>query len=307
MPFEDIPLNDGNKIPAIAYGTGSVNKGKDIHLYVEQAIEVGFSHIDTAQYYQNEEHVGTAIRETGLARSDLFVTTKYGRGSVSAAFDDSLKKLGLKYVDLYLIHNPRGVENGDLEGVWRKFEKFQEDGLAKSIGVSNFTIEDLQKVLKTARVTPAVNQIHLHPYNISENKELLEYHAKHGIITEAYGSLSPITRYPGGPVDVPLKKAAQRLGITPTQVVFLWVRAKGAVIVTTSSSKEHLLEYLAVGDLPDLTEEEVAAIDEAGANGPPSFFTRYRMLWVQAVLGLLLVQLLFFYGAFGSLTKWHGQ
>ncbi|KAJ3517443.1 hypothetical protein NLJ89_g505 [Agrocybe chaxingu] len=313
MPFKDIPLNDGNKIPAIAYGTGSVNKGKDVHLYVEQAIEVGFSHIDTAQYYQNEEHVGTAIRETGLARPELFVTTKYGGGSVSGAFDDSLRKLGLKYIDLYLIHNPRGVENGDLEGTWRKFEKFQEEGLAKSIGVSNFAVEDLQKVLKTARVKPAVNQIHLHPYNVSENKELLEYHAKHGIVTEANEvsthppNLGLSRGHPGGPVDVPVKKAAERLGITPTQVVFLWVRAKGAVIVTTSSSKEHLLEYLAVGDLPDLTEEEVAAIDAAGANGPPSFLTRHGRLWAQVVLALLLVQLLFYYSAFGGLMNWHGQ
>uniref|UniRef100_A0A8H7XQC8 NADP-dependent oxidoreductase domain-containing protein n=1 Tax=Psilocybe cubensis TaxID=181762 RepID=A0A8H7XQC8_PSICU len=270
MPFVDKQLNDGSKIPSIAFGSGSVNKGKDIHSYVEQAIDTGFAHIDTAQYYNNEQYVGVAIKESGLSRDELYVTSKYGFGSVQDAFHGSLSKLGLKYLDLYLIHTPNAVEAaGGYEVVWRQFEKFKEDGLTKSIGVSNFTVHHLQQLLKIAKIKPAVNQIRLHPYNLSEHASLLEYHAKHGIITEAYGSLAPITTYPGGPVDAPLDKAAARLGITPTQVVFLWVKAKGAVIVTTSSSKQHLQEYIAVGDLQDLTAEEVAAIDAAGAQGPP--------------------------------------
>ncbi|KAF8157846.1 NADP-dependent oxidoreductase domain-containing protein [Crassisporium funariophilum] len=269
MPFHDITLNDGNKIPAIAYGCGSVNKNKDIHGYVEQAINAGFSHLDNAQYYGNEDSVGRAIRESGLSRSELFVTSKYGFGNIQDQVRDSLTKLDLKYLDLYLIHTPSVVRDGNHESVWREFEKIKEDGLAKSIGVSNFTVDDLQKIMKFAIVKPAVNQIRLHPYNHAEHVSLLEYHAKHGIVTEAYSSLAPITTFPGGPVDISLQKAAQRLGITPTQVVFLWVKAKGAVIVTTSSSKQHLEEYFAVGDLPPLTEEEVAAIDAAGAKGPP--------------------------------------
>jgi len=270
MPFANIQLNDGNEIPAIAYGSGSVNKGKDIHQYVQQAIETGFSHIDTAQYYENEQYVGLAIRESGLSRSELYVTSKYGFGDLQKAFHTSLTSLGLKQLDLYLVHTPQAVEIGGYETIWRQFEKFKEDGLTRSIGVSNFTVEHLQKLSKIAIIKPAVNQIRFHPYNHAEHISLLEYHAKHGIITEAYGSLAPITTYPGGPVDAPLKKAANRLGISPTQVIFLWVRAKGAVIVTTSSSKQHLEEYFAVGDLPDLTEDEVAAIDAAGAKGPPS-------------------------------------
>jgi len=247
-----------------------VNKGKDIHQLVEQAIETGFSHIDNAQYYQNEQYVGRAIRESGLSRDELYITSKYGFGNLQEAFHASLTNLGLKQLDLYLIHTPTVIVNDDYETVWKQFEKFKEDGLTKSIGVSNFSVDDLQKLLKIAKVKPAVNQIRLHPYNHAENASLLEYHAKHGIITEAYGSLAPITTYPGGPVDTPLQAAADRLGITPTQVVFLWVKAKGAVIVTTSSSKQHLKEYLSVGDLPSLTEEEIAAIDAAGAKGPPS-------------------------------------
>ncbi|PPQ64846.1 hypothetical protein CVT24_008211 [Panaeolus cyanescens] len=299
MPFHDITLNDGHKIPSIAFGTGSVNKGKDIHHYVEQAIDTGFDHLDTAQFYQNEASIATAIRESGLSRSQFFITSKYGFGNIRDALTASLRNLQLKYLDLYLIHTPTTIT--DIEGTWKEFEKIRGEGLAKSIGVSNFSVEDLQKVLKVARVKPAVNQIRLHPYNYSEHKELLRYHALHGIVTEAYGSLTPITTYPNGPVDAPLKKAAERLKVTPTQVVFLWVKAKGAVIVTTSSSKQHLEEYMAVGDLPPLTEEEVAAIDAAGADGPPSMVNTIRKLdlvrrtriLAMVLMGFVALRLLF--------------
>ncbi|KAM5531307.1 hypothetical protein V8D89_015022 [Ganoderma adspersum] len=267
MAFGTVKLNDGNDMPVIAFGTGSKWKGKDVTDYVIQAIETGFSHIDSAQWYQTEDGVGDAIRETALDRRDLYITTKWsGLTTIPVAIANSLKELGVKYVDLYLIHNPRAA--GDLEQAWREFEKIKETGLSKSIGVSNFNLEQLQLVIKSAKVKPAVNQILFHPYNYAENKELLEYSAKHGIITEAYSSLNPITKYPGGPVDAPLKAAAERLNATPVQVLLSWVRSKGVAIVTTSSTKEHLQEYLEAADLPPLTEEEIAAIDEAGAEGP---------------------------------------
>lgn len=291
MPFEEISLNDGNKIPAIAFGTGSVNKGKDIHAYIEQAIDAGFSHVDTAQYYGNESSVSTALRETGLARSEFFITTKYASGDVQEEVRNSLEKLGLKQLDLYLIHFPDPTK--DTVKTWKEFEKVKEAGLSKSIGVSNFTIPDLEKLAKSGLTVPAVNQIRLHPYNYTQHKSLLEYHAQHGIITEAYGSLSPITTYPNGPVDAPLKKAASRLGITPTQVVFAWVKAKGAVIVTTSSSRQHLEEYLAVGDLSPLTQEEIQAIDEAGANGPPTRVSILDKCWFACRQWLWVVEFLF--------------
>ncbi|KAF8962973.1 NADP-dependent oxidoreductase domain-containing protein [Flammula alnicola] len=309
MPFTDIELNDGNKIPSIAYGSGSVNKGQDIHYFIEQAIEVGFSHLDTAQYYQNEESVGTAIRESGLSRSEFYVTSKWGYGNIQEALHASLTKIGLKQLDLYLIHTPTAIENGDYEGAWKTFEKIKEDGLAKSIGVSNFTVSDLQQLLKTANVKPAVNQIRFHPYNIAQTAPLLEFHAKHGIVTEAYGSLAPITTFPGGPVDAPLKKAAERLGISTTQVIFLWVKAKGAVIVTTSSSKQHLQEYLAVGDLPELTKEEIAAIDAAGAKGPPSSFlfvdprAFWRTIWSRVAVVIFILALIYYYLSFSLGVK----
>ncbi|KAG6810669.1 hypothetical protein H0H92_010817 [Tricholoma furcatifolium] len=274
MPFENVKLNDGNEIPEIGFGTGSALYRKDATDSVIQAIEAGFSHLDTAQIYDNEESVGEAIRETGLLRNDLFVTTKYWQGPIQTSIRESLQKLGLKYVDLYLIHQPRFAAP-DFEGTWREFEKIKDDGLARSIGVSNFNLTELQTIVKTARIKPAVNQILFHPYNYAENKALLEYSAKHGIVTAAYSSLAPITKYPGGPVDAPVNAAAQRLSITPNQVIFLWVKAKGVVIITTSSKKKRLEEYLAVGDLPSLTEEEIAAIDAAGVKGPPAKINRW--------------------------------
>ncbi|KAH8109238.1 Aldo/keto reductase [Phellopilus nigrolimitatus] len=270
MPFESVKLNDGNEIPAIAFGSGSTMKGKDVTAYIGQALENGFSHIDTAQFYANEEFVGDAIREEGLQRDELFVTTKYGTGKVRDAIQSSLQKLGLKQVDLYLIHNPAMVD-GTLENTWREFEKIKDAGLAKSIGVSNFSVQQLQDLDKIARIKPAVNQIHFHPYNWTQNKDLIVYASRQGIVLEAYSSLTPITKTPGGPVDQVLSNIGERIGATPAQVIFSWVKSKGVVIVTTTTKKERLEEYLAVAYLPELTDAEITAIEEAGAKGPPSF------------------------------------
>ncbi|KLO14798.1 Aldo/keto reductase [Schizopora paradoxa] len=256
MPFGSFKLNDGTEIPAIAFGTGSTMKGTDVTQYVEQALEHGFSHIDTAAYYQTEKYVGKAIREEGLKRSDMYITTKF-------------MQMGIKQVDLYLIHNPRTVP-GTIEEAWKEFEKIKEDGLSKSIGVSNFNLEQLQQLVKVAKVKPVVNQISFNPYNWKDIKELVKYSDSQGIITEAYSSLTPITRTPGGPVDPVLKSIGLRLGATPAQVIFSWVKSKGAVIVTTTTKVDRLHEYLEVADLPELTPEEVAAIEEAGAKGAPS-------------------------------------
>ncbi|KAI0685801.1 NADP-dependent oxidoreductase domain-containing protein [Cytidiella melzeri] len=300
MPFEFpvcCPIHGGAdlyyssiQMPTIAFGTGSKWKGQDVTVYVQQAIKLGFVHLDSAQFYRTEQHVGKAVQESGLSRSDLFITTKYsGLGTARWAITGSLDNIGVKSVDLYLIHNPRLI--ADIAATWSEFEKFKNEGLTKSIGVSNFNLEQLQKLVKGSSIKPAVNQIYFNPYNYAENKELLAYAAKHGIVIEAYSSLSPITRFPGGPVDEPINAAAKRLGATPTQVILAWVRSKGVAIVTTSSSEAHMKEYLHVADLREnllrlrdplsladlgtiplaaLTEEEIAAIDEAGAKGEPT-------------------------------------
>ncbi|KAJ3799951.1 Aldo/keto reductase [Lentinula aff. detonsa] len=301
MPLEPISLNDGNKIPAIAYGTGSKMKYHDITQYIEQAIEMGFSHIDTAVFYQTEKYVGKAIKESGLARSELFVTTKYPREvPIQKSIKESLANLGLKYLDLYLIHQPQFIP--DLVEAWKEFEKVQQDGLVKSIGISNVVnVQQLEHLIKVSKVTPAVNQIELHPYNYHKMKSIMDTCSKHNIVVEAYSSLAPITTYPGGPVDAPLRAAAHRIGATPTQVIFLWVRAKGAVIVTTTTSKAHMAEYLAVAELPALTDEEVAFIDAAGAKGPPSgIVTRLRLMNTkEKLLGVVAGTMFMVYGAFG--------
>ncbi|KAF8843340.1 Aldo/keto reductase [Paxillus ammoniavirescens] len=268
MPFGTTKLLDGYELPAIAFGTGSTMKFKDVTDYVEQALDSGFSHIDTAAFYETEKYVGIALRESGLPRSNVYITTKYAGGGVSESIRNSLHDLALTFVDLYLVHTPRVLD--DFESDWREFESLKKDGLAKSIGVSNFSLEQLQRIVKTARDKPVVNQIELHPYNYAEMKDLLEYCAKQDIVVEAYSSLNSITKNPGGPVDAVVNAAAKRINATPNQVIFAWVRSKGAVIVTTSRSRERLQEYLAVPDLPPLTPEEIAAIDEAGAQGPPS-------------------------------------
>ncbi|KAF8707064.1 hypothetical protein AX14_013704 [Amanita brunnescens Koide BX004] len=160
MPFGTIILNDGNRIPAIAFGTGSALKGQDVSSYVEQALNFGFSHIDTAQYYQTEESAGKGIRESGLDRSEVYVTTKYshgGGGDIQQVVRQSLSNLGLTYLDLYLVHFPDAVKS--IESGWKEFEKIKKDGLARSIGVSNFNLEQLQSLIKTAQIKPAVNQV----------------------------------------------------------------------------------------------------------------------------------------------------
>ncbi|EJD41719.1 Aldo/keto reductase [Auricularia subglabra TFB-10046 SS5] len=262
MPFTTIRLNDGNEIPQIAYGTGSA---RDATAFVKQALATGFIHIDTAQAYRNEDSVGTALSEAKVSRDDVYITTKYSSGAIQPALSSSLKKLGLDYVDLYLIHNPHAVEN-DIPGAWKQLEGFAKGRLARSIGVSNFKVEHLQQVLAVAKIKPAIS---LHPYNYHDNLPLLELCAREGIVVEAYGSLNPITRSPGGPVDTPILQAAARIGGTPAQVIFSWLASKGIVIVTTSSSSSRLKEYLDTADLPPLTSQEIVAIEAAGRKGVP--------------------------------------
>jgi len=268
MPWDLIELNDGHAIPAIAYGTWTLGNGQGPIDNVGQALSVGFSHIDTAQYYRNEAEAGIAIRESGLARSDVYITTKYSGIDgldIETSIQNSLKNLGVSYVDLYLIHFP-SLAVPDIPTAWKKFEKIKEAGLAKSIGVSNFSVSDLVILLASAKIKPAVNQILLHPYVYHQQVPILEYALKEKIVIEAYSALIPITRRPGGSVDKLANAIAQRLGATSDQVLFAWVKAKGAVVVTSSSKKSRMEGYLSAGDLV-LTSEDIAAIDKAGADG----------------------------------------
>ncbi|KAH8996666.1 Aldo/keto reductase [Lactarius akahatsu] len=268
MPWDAIQLNDGNVIPGIAFGTWGIGSGQGVIDQVDQGISVGFSHIDTAQSYRNEEEAGIAVRESGLARQDIFITTKYSGLNgldIETSIQNSLKNLGVEYVDLYLIHHPR-LAQPDIPTAWAKMEAIKKAGLAKSIGVSNFGVDELEILLASAKIKPVANQILLHPYVYARQAPLLAYASAHGIVSEAYSALIPITHQPGGPVDKPLNEIAQRLGATTDQVLLAWVRAKGAVAVTTSSKKFRLEGYLAAGDLK-ISAADIEAIDSAGAKG----------------------------------------
>ncbi|KAJ7770284.1 NADP-dependent oxidoreductase domain-containing protein [Mycena maculata] len=279
MPWETFKLNDGHQIPAIAFGTWKLGNGASTISQVDQALSVGFSHVDTAQLYRNESEAGTAIRESGLVRDNIFITTKYSGSDgldVQTSILNSLKYLGVSYVDLYLIHGPR-LARPDIPTFWKEMEEIKAQGLAKSIGVSNFNASELAILLASATVKPVVNQILLHPYMYAEQLPILEFAAKHKIVIEAYSALIPITSLPSGPLDAPLAQIAGRLGVSTDQVLLAWTKAKGAVVVTTSSKKSRLEGYLNAGDLV-LTEEEIAAIDAAGAQGAPRTLPRGKFV-----------------------------
>ncbi|KAI0636984.1 Aldo/keto reductase [Trametes polyzona] len=269
-----ITLNDGKQIPWLGFGTGTALRGKDAADFVRVAIANGITHLDGAQLYDNEDTLGAGIASSGKPRSELFVTTKLGKipegKTVRDTLVESLKKLRLDYVDLFLIHVPTNHE-GQLKSVWKEFEALQKEGLAKSIGVSNFRAKDLHEVLEVATVIPAVNQIEYHPYVYKASQPVLELQKKHNIVTESYGGLTPIVRHKGGPVDPVLSSIRERLEkdtgkkVTEGQVLGLWLRAQGVVEITTSTKEERVKEYVATQSLPDLTPEEVQAINEAGS------------------------------------------
>ncbi|EIN04776.1 Aldo/keto reductase [Punctularia strigosozonata HHB-11173 SS5] len=268
MPWNSRKLNDGRTIPEIAFGTWTLGNGQDPIDYVDNALDAGFSHLDTAQAYGNEKEVGIALRESGLAREDVFITTKFsGRDglSIEQSIRNSLDNLGVKYVDLYLIHHPR-LAQPDIPSAWAVMEKIQAEGLAKSIGVSNFEISDLTTLLASAKVKPAANQILLHPYVNVRQAPLVAFCKANDIVVEAYSALTPLTRQRGGPVDKPVNAIAARLDASPDQVLLAWARAKGAVLVTMSSKKERVEGYLKAGDI-ELTSDDVRDIDVAGALG----------------------------------------
>ncbi len=190
--------------------------------------------------YGNEAELGAAIKECGVPREKLFVTTKIvgtKKTDTEAAFAESLKKLQLDYVDLYLIHAPHFADSDEeLQQKWADLEAIQASGRAKSIGVSNYLIPQLEATLKTAKVVPAVNQIEFHPY--LQHGDLLEFHRKHGIATEAYGPLSAILKGSPGPLDATYKELAHKYGVTPGEIALRWCIDQGVVTVTTSSKED---------------------------------------------------------------------
>jgi 2,5-diketo-D-gluconate reductase A len=256
MTVHTIELNNGVTIPQLGFGVFLVPP-EDTADVVTQALDVGYRHIDTARAYRNEEGVGTAIAASGLKRDEVFVTTKLwnnrqGHDSALEACDASLERLGLDQLDLYLIHWPAPQQNLYVD-TWRAFEELQADGRVRSIGVSNFRIEDLQGLLDLGLTVPVVNQIELHPYLTQD--ELRAFHADHQIVTEAW---SPIAK--GTVLDDPVVAGiAEAKDATPAQVVIAWHLALGNVVIPKSVTPERIAENFAATEVK-LGNDEVDAI-----------------------------------------------
>ncbi|CAH0041639.1 unnamed protein product [Clonostachys rhizophaga] len=274
----DIPkvkLNDGKEIPIVGYGLGTANYKNDPNSGIDeslieltkQAILTGYRHLDGAEVYGNEQELGAGIKAAGVPREELFVTTKINanqKKNALEAFDISLKKLGLKYVDLYLLHGPWFADTeAELQERWAHLETIKESGRAKSIGVSNFLQEHIETILKTAKIPPAVNQIEYHPY--LQHGDLVPFLKKNNITVESYSPLTPITTAKGGPVEPYWKELAKKYGVTESDIGLRWILDQGVVVVTTSSKTSRLEGYLT--NLPKfkLTEEEIAKTSELGA------------------------------------------
>ncbi|ORY23695.1 putative oxidoreductase, partial [Naematelia encephala] len=263
MPWDTVTLNDGTKIPSIGFGSAFHTKERTI-ADLGTAIEVGFDHIDTSDNYKNEEEVGQAIKESGLARSEVYLTTKYSvlDKSPSESVEESLEKLGVTYVDLYLIHAPRFCR-GDIPGTWKQMEELVKKGYTKSIGVSNFNVAEMEELLKYSTITPVVNQIQFNPNTLKEQAPVLEFQSRHNIVTEGYSPNRPFGTDPGGPVVGLVRDMAARLRVKEEQVMLAWCKAKGVVVVTSSSSKQRMESYLSAGDIT-LSTDDIRAIDDAG-------------------------------------------
>ncbi|MBB5701142.1 2,5-diketo-D-gluconate reductase A [Ochrobactrum daejeonense] len=274
MTVPTVKLNDGNHIPQLGYGVWQVGNDEAVAA-VGKALEVGYRHIDTAAIYGNEEGVGKAISGSGMARGDIYLTTKLwnseqGYESTLKAFDASLKKLGTDYVDLYLIHWPVPSKDLFME-TWRAFIKLKEEGRAKSIGVSNFRTADLERIIKESDITPVLNQIELHPQ--FQQDELRLFHNKHNIKTEAW---SPLGR--GKFLEDPtLKSIAEKHGKSVAQVILRWHIETGNIVIPKSVTPDRIRENFEIFEfkLNGTDHDAITKLDKAdGRTGPnPNTFS----------------------------------
>ena len=263
----NLTLNDGHAIPQLGFGTFQVPPGKTAAT-VRAALDAGYRHIDTAQMYDNEAGVGEAVRASGLAREDVFITSKLNTGAhlpdeARRAFEGTLQALGTDYVDLFLIHWPMVLSyGGDFVSTWKVLEEFKTDGRARSIGVSNFRVQDLQRLLDETDVIPAVNQIEVNPY--FANDPLRRFGHEHGILTEAWSPLAQAAVL-GEPA---LLRVAQRLDRKPAQIVMRWHIQRGDVVFPKTMSPERMRENLGIFDFAlDAEDMTTLATIDRGPDG----------------------------------------
>lgn len=268
-----LALNDGNRIPQLGFGVFQV-PSDDTTDVVLHALRTGYRSIDTAAAYENEAGVGKAIASSGIARDELFLTTKlanddHGRDRAHRALHQSLERLGQDYVDLYLIHWP--VPARDLYvGTWEALIELRDEGLARSIGVSNFLPEHIERIVDATPVTPVINQVEVHPR--FQQQELRRWHEQHGILTEAYSPLGQ------GSIldDRVIERIASAHHRTPAQVVLRWHMQLGNVVIPKSATPERIEENFSLFDF-ELSEDEMKAIGqlESGERigGDPATFS----------------------------------
>jgi 2,5-diketo-D-gluconate reductase A len=263
-------LNNGRTIPQFGFGVFLVPPAETAEA-VRAALDAGYRHIDTAQGYQNEEGVGEAVAKSGVARGDLFITTKLGNANhlpddARRSFDASLDALGTDYVDLFLIHWPLPTRyGGDFVSTWRTLEEFYRDGRARSIGVSNFQPHHIRRIHEECEIPPAVNQIEVHPY--LTQAPVREFCGQHQIAIEAWSPLARGGELLSDPEIVPI---AERTGKTPAQVVLRWHIERGDIVFPKSVTPARIRENIDIFDfgLSSADHEVISALDKGMRVGP---------------------------------------
>jgi diketogulonate reductase-like aldo/keto reductase len=261
-----VKLNNGVEMPWLGLGVFMSKEGTEVENAVKVALQNGYRHIDTAAIYKNERGVGNAIIESGVEREDIFLTSKVwntdqGYSTTIAAFEQSLEKLQTDYLDLYLVHWPKGKRSVE---TWKALEELYKKGKIKAIGISNFLIHHLEEFLPNCKVVPAVNQYEFHPELLQP--DLLEYCKKRGIQPEAW---SPIMK--GKVNEVPLiQELAAKYGKTPVQVTLRWDIQKGVVTIPKSVTSERIISNADIFDF-ELSEEDMVKIDGLDKNGRIGF------------------------------------
>jgi 2,5-diketo-D-gluconate reductase A len=267
-PIPHLSFRDGAEIPQVGLGVFLIPEDETRDA-VTSALELGYRHIDTAAAYGNERAVGQAIADSGLDREDIFVTSKcwnsdHGYDEALAACRSSLDKLGTEYLDLYLIHWPTPQRDRYVE-TWRALEKLQADGLVRTIGVSNFQIPHLQRVIAESGTVPAINQVEMHPW--LQQRELRAFHAQHDILTEAW---SPIARGGNHLKDPVIGRIAQRHNVSPAQVILRWHLDLGNVVIPKSVNPDRMAANLDLFGirLDEQDHAAIAALDSGKRVGP---------------------------------------